>query len=68
MHGHTCGVWVVRSHLWTDVHYDRRSSPRLLRWWTEVEGRVEIGDVPLRAVLLDVDPCRHLTHRSLAFG
>ena len=67
MHGHTCGVWVVRPHLWTDVHCDRRS-PRLLRRWTEVDGRDDIGDVPHRAVLIDVDPGRHLTHRSLAFG
>ena len=67
MHGHTCGVWVVRPHLWTDVHCD---SPPLLRraeveWWLDI-----IGDPPHRRrdVLFDVDPGRHLTHRSLAFG
>ena len=69
MHGHTCGVWVVRPHLWTDVHCDRRLPRPLLRW-TEVEGRFDIGDPPHRhrAVLIDVDPGRQLTHRLLAFG
>ena len=74
MHGHTCSLLAVQPHLWTDVHSKRRLSLLLPRRWTEVDGRGDIGDVPLRA-FIEIDDSRRrplydrlsLALRSLAF-